>query len=40
VPDPQRRGEELEVVLWHKRREPDPAHAWFRQLVIDLGRAP
>jgi DNA-binding transcriptional LysR family regulator len=40
VPDPQRRGEELEVVLWHKRCEPDPAHAWFRQLVIDLARAP
>jgi DNA-binding transcriptional LysR family regulator len=40
VPDPLRRGEELEVVLWHKRREPDPAHAWFRELVIDLARAP
>jgi LysR family nod box-dependent transcriptional activator len=40
VPDPQRHGEELEVALWHKRREPDPAHAWFRQLVIDLGREP
>jgi DNA-binding transcriptional LysR family regulator len=40
VPDPLRRGEEPELVLWHKRREPDPAHAWFRQLVIDIGRAP
>ena len=40
VPDPERRGEELELALWHKRREPDPAHAWFRQRVIDCARAP
>jgi LysR family nod box-dependent transcriptional activator len=40
VPDPERRGEELELALWHKRREPDPAHAWFRQLVIECARAP
>ena len=40
APDPQRRGEELEILMWHKRREPDPAHAWFRELLIDLARAP
>lgn len=40
VADPERRGEELELALWHKRREPDPAHAWFRQRVIDCARAP
>lgn len=40
VPDPERRGEELELALWHKRREPDPAHAWFRELVIECARTP
>ncbi|MCC7462050.1 MAG: LysR family transcriptional regulator [Gammaproteobacteria bacterium] len=40
VPDPERRGEEQELALWHKRREPDPAHAWFRELVIGCARTP
>lgn len=40
IPNPERHGEELELALWHKRREPDPAHAWFRQRVIDCARAP
>ncbi|MFO1409067.1 MAG: LysR family transcriptional regulator [Steroidobacteraceae bacterium] len=40
IPNPERHGEELELALWHKRREPDPAHAWFRELVIDCARTP
>lgn len=27
-----------EILLWHKRHEPDPAHAWLRELIIDLAR--
>ena len=25
-----------EVLLWHKRHEPDPAHAWLRELIVKL----
>jgi len=25
-----------EILLWHKRNESDPAHAWLRDLVIRL----
>lgn len=25
-----------EILLWHKRNESDPAHAWFRQLIVRL----
>jgi len=27
-----------EVLLWHKRNEPDPGHAWLRSLFIDVAR--
>lgn len=27
-----------EVLLWHKRNEPDPGHAWLRALFIDVAR--
>jgi DNA-binding transcriptional LysR family regulator len=27
-----------EVLLWHKRHEPDPAHAWLRELIVKLAR--
>ncbi|HTX24341.1 MAG TPA: LysR family transcriptional regulator [Steroidobacteraceae bacterium] len=27
-----------EVLLWHKRNEPDPGHAWLRTLFIDVAR--
>ncbi len=27
-----------EILLWHKRNESDPAHAWFRDLVVRLTR--
>lgn len=40
APDPERRDEELELALWHKRRESDPAHVWFRQLLIECARVP
>jgi DNA-binding transcriptional LysR family regulator len=25
-----------EILLWHKRNETDPAHAWFRELIVRL----
>jgi DNA-binding transcriptional LysR family regulator len=31
-------AEHHEILLWHKRHEPDPAHAWLRELIIDLAR--
>ncbi len=27
-----------EVLLWHKRNEPDPGHAWLRALFIEVAR--
>ena len=30
--------EQHELLLWHKRHEPDPAHAWLRELIIALSR--
>jgi DNA-binding transcriptional LysR family regulator len=30
-PEPMR-----EIMLWHKRSEPDPVHAWLRELIIRL----
>jgi len=29
-----------EVLLWHKRNEPDPGHAWLRTLFIEVAREP
>ncbi|MGH8148765.1 MAG: LysR family transcriptional regulator [Steroidobacteraceae bacterium] len=29
-----------EVLLWHKRNEPDPGHAWLRALCIEVAREP
>jgi DNA-binding transcriptional LysR family regulator len=25
-----------EILLWHKRNESDPAHAWLRNLIVRL----
>jgi hypothetical protein len=25
-----------EILLWHKRNESDPAHAWLRDLIVRL----
>ena len=27
-----------EVLLWHKRHEPDPAHTWLRELIVRLAK--
>lgn len=27
-----------ELVIWHKRNEPDPGHAWLRALFIEVAR--
>lgn len=27
-----------EVLLWHKRNEPDPGHAWLRALFVEVAR--
>lgn len=28
-----------EILIWHKRNEPDPGHAWLRSLFIDAAKA-
>ena len=28
-----------EVLLWHKRHEPDPAHTWLRELIVNIAKA-
>jgi DNA-binding transcriptional LysR family regulator len=25
-----------ELMLWHNRHEPDPAHAWLRELIVEI----
>jgi LysR family nod box-dependent transcriptional activator len=32
--------ETREVLVWHKRNEPDPGHAWLRELIIEIAREP
>ncbi len=27
-----------EALLWHKRQDPDPAHAWLRELIVEIAR--
>jgi len=36
IPFPQ--PEQHELLLWHKRHEPDPAHAWLRELIVQLAQ--
>ena len=31
-------GEQYDVLLWHKRNDPEPAHAWLRELIVALAR--
>lgn len=38
LPPPVNFPETREVVLWHKRNEADPSHAWLREVIIELGR--
>ena len=39
-PLPVRMLETREVVVWHKRNEPDPGHGWLRELLIEVAREP
>lgn len=39
-PVPLRVPETREVLVWHKRNEPDPGHAWLRELLIEVAREP
>jgi hypothetical protein len=25
-------------VIWHKRNEPDPGHAWLREIIIGVAK--
>jgi LysR family nod box-dependent transcriptional activator len=38
VPLPFNTPETREVVIWHKRNEPDPGHAWLREIIIEAAR--
>jgi DNA-binding transcriptional LysR family regulator len=37
-PPPFPTPDQFEVLLWHKRNESDPAHAWVRDLIVALAR--
>ena len=38
LPLPFETPEAREVVIWHKRNEPDPGHAWLREIIIEAAR--
>jgi len=38
MPVPFETPDTREVVIWHKRNEPDPGHAWLREIVIAAAR--
>ena len=40
LPLPFETPETREVVIWHKRNEPDPGHAWLREIIIEAARGP
>ncbi len=40
LPLPFDTPETREVVIWHKRNEPDPGHAWLRDIIIEAARDP
>jgi DNA-binding transcriptional LysR family regulator len=39
-PLPTRVTETREVLVWHKRNEPDPGHAWMRDILVEVAREP
>jgi len=39
-PLPMRVTETREVLVWHKRNEPDPGHAWMREILLEVAREP
>jgi LysR family nod box-dependent transcriptional activator len=30
--------DQFEILLWHKRHESDPAHAWLREMIVSLAQ--
>ena len=38
LPLPFATPEMREVVIWHERNDPDPGHAWLREIVIEAAR--
>ena len=38
LPLPFETPEAREVVIWHKRNEPDPGHAWLPEIIIEAAR--
>jgi LysR family transcriptional regulator, nod-box dependent transcriptional activator len=40
MPVPFETPDTREVVIWHKRNEPDPGHAWLREVLIAAAREP
>ena len=38
LPLPFNTPETREVVIWHKRNEPDPGHAWLRDVIIGIAK--
>jgi LysR family transcriptional regulator, nod-box dependent transcriptional activator len=38
MPVPFETPDTREVVIWHKRNEPDPGHAWLREILIEAAR--
>ena len=36
-PTPFPSSHHQELLLWHNRQEPDPAHVWLRELIVRLG---
>ena len=40
LPLPFETPENREVVIWHKRNEPDPGHAWLRDIIIEAALLP
>ena len=38
LPLPFETPETREVVIWHKRNDSDPGHAWMRDMVIDFAK--
>ncbi|EQD40378.1 LysR family transcriptional regulator, partial [mine drainage metagenome] len=35
-PTPFPSSHHQELLLWHNRHEPDPAHAWLRELIVQI----
>ena len=38
LPLPFATPETREVVIWHKRNEPDPGHVWLREIIIAVAK--